>query len=715
MTYPNGRVLTYNYNTGLDNNISRLSSISDSTGTLVSYSYLGLSTVVIESYPQPGVELTYVKLSGESNGDAGDQYTGLDRFGRVVDQRWIVISTGAATDRFQYGYDQDSNVLYRNNLVNTSFGELYHANGSSNGYDNLNRLTNFARGVLSASGSTLDTISSPSTTESWSLDALGNWSSVTLNGTAQNRTANQQNEITSISGLTTPGYDLNGNTTTDQAGNTFVYDAWNRLIAEKSGSSTLVSFSYDALGREIISNVTGVGYAVTLYYNTSWQVVEEDLPSGSMAQQYVWNPLGVDSMVERDAAYIRQYVQTDANGNVTSVLDTSGNVQERYIYDPYGAVTVLTPTWTTRSGSLYGWVYLFQSGRYDATSTLYGFRNRYLSPTLGRWVQNDPLGFGGGSDNFYSFVGANPVTNSDPSGLDSSQEGGGAASATDGSNAAYQKYFSENEAKYSKLLQELYSELRRLGKGATMEQISAVLARYAREIQRQLPPLPGPGYLKWRQARLQALEAQLAETPSVRAPTPGDVAANQQYQEQLAQQKKADRARIMYGRAVARSQSQMNPAGNWDANIIRQGDQILAEEEAERQASLSMSQKLFEAALEQVLWGMAGFAVGQIVGAALNRSINITPRGLDHVLDRHVPGGAMSAGKSVFLAGEEVSALIRQSESVGATQQAGGNFQRIVNAGRNIGIDRATGRPTSIYTVITNDAGDLITAFPGMP
>jgi hypothetical protein len=27
---------------------------------------------------------------GESNGDGGDQYTGLDRFGRVVDQRWII-------------------------------------------------------------------------------------------------------------------------------------------------------------------------------------------------------------------------------------------------------------------------------------------------------------------------------------------------------------------------------------------------------------------------------------------------------------------------------------------------------------------------------------------------------------------------------------------------------------------------------------------------
>jgi len=415
MTYPNGRVLNYNYNTGLDSNISRLSSISDTSATLVSYSYLGLSTVVIESYPQPGVELTYVKLSGESNGDAGDQYTGLDRFGRVVDQRWIVTSTGAATDRFQYGYDQDSNVLYRNNLVNTSFGELYHANGSSNGYDNLNRLTNFARGVLSASGSTLDTINSPSETESWSLDAVGNWPSVTLNGTAQTRTANQQNEITSISGLTTPGYDLNGNTTTDQAGKTLVYDAWNRLVAYKSGSTTLVAWTYDALGRQATVNF---GTLTSLYYNSSWQVVEEQ-QSGSMVQQYVWNPLGVDSMVERDTTTQRLYVEHDANGDVTSVIDTSGNVQERYIYDPYGAVTVLTPTWTVRSGgSSFGWVYLFQGGRYDSTSTLIDFRNRYDSPALGRWMQVDPAGFLGSGGNLYDFVYNAPIDATDPTGLD---------------------------------------------------------------------------------------------------------------------------------------------------------------------------------------------------------------------------------------------------------------------------------------------------------
>jgi hypothetical protein len=34
------------------------------------------------------MKLTYIKQAGEPVGDAGDQYTDLDRFGRVIDQRW---------------------------------------------------------------------------------------------------------------------------------------------------------------------------------------------------------------------------------------------------------------------------------------------------------------------------------------------------------------------------------------------------------------------------------------------------------------------------------------------------------------------------------------------------------------------------------------------------------------------------------------------------
>ena len=89
ITFPNGRVLDYNYASGLDDAISRLSSISDTSATLEAYDYLGLGTVVRRAHPLIGVNLTYIKQAGELDGDAGDKYPGLDRFGRIVDQRWL--------------------------------------------------------------------------------------------------------------------------------------------------------------------------------------------------------------------------------------------------------------------------------------------------------------------------------------------------------------------------------------------------------------------------------------------------------------------------------------------------------------------------------------------------------------------------------------------------------------------------------------------------
>jgi hypothetical protein len=60
---------------------------------------------------------------------------------------------------------------------------------SANGYDNLGQLTAFARGTLSDTNSdgVPDTISSPAHSQSWTLDALGNWLSVTTDGTAHAR------------------------------------------------------------------------------------------------------------------------------------------------------------------------------------------------------------------------------------------------------------------------------------------------------------------------------------------------------------------------------------------------------------------------------------------------------------------------------------------------------------------------------------------------
>ena len=399
ITYPDGYVLTYNYSSGLNSTISRLSSLSDSTGTLEAYSYMGLGTVVVRSHPQINVDLTYVGTPG----DAGDEYAGLDRFGRVIEQKWVNTSTSTTLDDFQYSYDVLGNRTAIDNGVDSSFNQAFT-------YDDLSQLTGFTRGTH---------------TQDFNYDAVGNATSVTTDGTEQDRTANAQNQITSISGATTPTYDANGNMLTDETGRQFVFDAWNHLVIVKnSGGTTLETFSYDGLGRRVTSND---GTTTTdLYYTADWQVVEE-MQGGNPTARYVWSPVYVDAMIVRDRATglpgtldERLWVQQDANYNVTSLVDGTGSVVERYAYDPFGVVTIYSADYSTlRASSAYAWTQGFQGMFFDATSGLDLSRGRPgFSPTLDRWVSVDPSGFDAGDVNLYRFVGNNPAVNLDPFGLE---------------------------------------------------------------------------------------------------------------------------------------------------------------------------------------------------------------------------------------------------------------------------------------------------------
>jgi RHS repeat-associated protein len=435
--YPDGYTVDYNYSSGLNNNISRLSSLSDFSGTLESYLYLGLNTVVEMDHPESGINLTYISQTG-GTGSAGDQYVGLDQFGRVIDQNWYDPTTTSSVVNLEYGYDDDGNVLYRNDTINTAFGELYT-------YDGLGQITSFERGTLN-SGDTSIT-GTPSVDETWTYDPLGNHTSDTTNGTTVISTFNYQNQIASMSGSTTPVYDADGNTTTDQSDLKYVYDAWGRLVTVKnSGGTTLEIYSYDGLNDRMTNTVGST--TTELYNSTSGQVLEED--SGGMYKtRYVWSPGYVNEMIFRDTdtsgsgltatgtSYQRLFVLQDANFNVIALVNTSGSVVERYVYDPFGAVTVLTGSYGSRSGSSYSWVYGFQGGRLDTVTgdNLFGARNE--DPATGTWTSPDPVGFAGGDNDLYGLEGNNPVGMTDPTGLATGKifvfgfEGGGAYASQD--------------------------------------------------------------------------------------------------------------------------------------------------------------------------------------------------------------------------------------------------------------------------------------------
>jgi len=338
-----------------------------------------------------------LKLSGESVGDAGDPYTGLDRFGRIVDQRWRSGSTDQ--DRFTYSYDRDGNRLTKTNSLNSAFNETYT-------YDGLNQIASFAR---------------TGRTQSWGYDALGNFNTVTTNGVAQTRTANKQNEIISIGGATTPTFDANGNMTKDEVGRLFVFDAWNReTIVKNSGGTTLLSYSYDARNYRIVEND---GTAKDLYYSSGWQLLEERV-GGTTTNSYVWSPVYIDAMIARDrdtdangTLDERLYPTHDANFNVTGVVSSSGSVVERNAYDTFGAVTVYSASFSTITTSAYSWVFYHQGGRAISLSGQMYFRNREYSTTLGRWVTMDPIRYKAGDTNLYSYEGNIPSSRLDASGL----------------------------------------------------------------------------------------------------------------------------------------------------------------------------------------------------------------------------------------------------------------------------------------------------------
>jgi RHS repeat-associated protein len=445
MTYPNGRLLDYGYNSGIDTTISRVSYLKDDGGSsagvhLADYLYLGLGTIVQQNSPEANTELTYIHQTGDtlSSSDGGDRYTGLDRFGRVIDQYYLNTSTSTATDRLQYGYDRAGNVLYEKNLLNAAFSELYHANSGSAGdnttaYDPLNRLTAFRRGTLTSSGnngSSLDTITTANLNatsgvpniDSWSLDALGN--SVSAGGTSN--TFNSQNEQTA-SGSTSLGYDNAGNMTTDESGNTYTYDAWGHAVSIINGSSTTL-LHYDALGRNVLFN-NGAGDDQQ-YYSQQRQVVEEKF-SGAY-EQYVWGLAYVNDLVVRDrnadgngstgnlgitgsGLEEREYFQHNANWSTISYTNQTGTVGQRFVYDPYGTVTTLDNSWAISTATSNYTTYLFQGMRVLG-GYIYLSQTRIYNVKLGIWEQEDPAGYVDGIG-FYGLEQKNPACRVDATGL----------------------------------------------------------------------------------------------------------------------------------------------------------------------------------------------------------------------------------------------------------------------------------------------------------
>ena len=425
LRYPNGRLIHYTYGSSgsTADAMGRISAIKDDDSgspgaSLADYEYLGRQTIVCEDYPEPSVRLDY------DFGTPGE-YSGFDRFGRIIDQRWYDYGAGEVRDQYRYGYDRASNRLYRENTVASSKDEFYT-------YDGMNRLTTYNRGDLN-SGKTAIT-GTPVREEDWSLDMTGNWSRFVQKtaGTTdldQDRTHNAVNEITAIGAATgtnwaTPVHDRAGNMTTipkpsDLATSlTAKYDAWNRLVEVKAGATVVGEYQYDGRNRRVCRNhdsgapasPTGVDTYVHYFCNATWQVLETRESDSAVAQpetiqpqsQYVWSERYIDAPVLRDKNTDqdslcddeRVYFLGDANFNVTTLVDTNGDAVERCEYTPYANVTIFDGTWSTpRTTSSYANAVFYTGRELDPESGIYHIRMRCYHPDVGSFLTRDPVSY----------------------------------------------------------------------------------------------------------------------------------------------------------------------------------------------------------------------------------------------------------------------------------------------------------------------------------
>ncbi len=259
-------------------------------------------------------------------------------------------------------------------------------------------------------------------------------------------TSNDLNQYTAV-GSVSPTYDGNGDLTYDGSF-TYCYDTESRLTGIVTGScgsptSTVATYVYDAQGRRKSKTV---GSTTTIYVTDAdnREVLEYNGSSGAMGNWYSFAPanaFGPDAVLNQMnvASGTRGTLIPDVQGSIIGSLGASSGTLTRTGYQAYGENPSLT------SGSFQYTARRFDpesAGSVSQPSGLYYYRARMYSPALGRFMQVDPNGMTSlltatqaantgatrsttasaawyvAAENFYGYVGNDPINNTDPNGQD---------------------------------------------------------------------------------------------------------------------------------------------------------------------------------------------------------------------------------------------------------------------------------------------------------
>jgi RHS repeat-associated protein len=381
-------------------------------GTTFSYTYTGRNQLkdirngatTLATY---GYDLDGNVSSRTLNNSTHTDYA-YDAFDRVT---WVLHDLNGTGRTFTYGYESDSdNRKWAKRLITPASPESNK--GEVFDYDLGDQVTavklNVPNPDTTAAGNPTITYDANGNrkwyapyypAEQYSINNLSQYSSRTIYYTGGEQTTNA-------------AYDTKGNLTItpNDAANrsTYTYDAQNRLTqATKSGVTT--TFFYDGLNRQVKRIAGG---ATTYSVWDGWDLVQEYQGAGTVVAAYLHGASGlVKNLVTNN------YYYQDGSGSTSHLANSGGALLEWYRYDLQGTPIFYNAANQQIGGSNQGVRHLFTGQQWYSELGLYDLRNRFYSPDIGRFLQPDPIGFAGDPTNLYRYCGNNPVTRSDPSGL----------------------------------------------------------------------------------------------------------------------------------------------------------------------------------------------------------------------------------------------------------------------------------------------------------
>jgi RHS repeat-associated protein len=155
-------------------------------------------------------------------------------------------------------------------------------------------------------------------------------------------------------------------------------------------------------GSAVTDSVTASGDVVIMNFaGTTGQTVQLVTQVASAFVPALYNSITItepDGQTQLYAAY-----PFESTANLSGVLTLPETGTYTVQFSPAGAVTASDNS------------YQF-AGRQNDGNGLYYNRARYYNPAWGRFISEDPLGFGGGDVNLYAYAGGNPINFNDPTG-----------------------------------------------------------------------------------------------------------------------------------------------------------------------------------------------------------------------------------------------------------------------------------------------------------